>query len=116
MNNENIQQYQLPFKYTNGMFYEFVLVCRDDRFFLTDKGKTYEQLDKIFELEEPDVIKNLVAILKRFNVNKIDNEFLIEIVDWNEDTNIEENAVLSEAIYRLFACVSFMENMSIFYV
>ena len=30
-------------------------------FYLSDEGTTYAELDKIFELEESDVIKNLVA-------------------------------------------------------
>jgi len=114
--NEHIQKYQLPLKYDNGPLYEFALVCRDGKYFLTDQGNTFEQLDKVFELKEPDVIKNLVAILKHFKVNKINDEFLIEITDWDNDTNSEVSKGLAEAKYRLFACISFMERMKIFYV
>ena len=74
-------------------------------------------LDTVFELREQDVIKNLVAILKECKtVHKEENELFIEISQWNGNTDEKENEILNEAIFTLFACITFMENMRIFYV
>jgi type IV secretion system protein VirD4 len=95
--------------------YEFALIKRNNKVFLTDQGKTYKRLDKIFELGERDVIKNLVAILKQYGAKKIGNEFVIEVDFWKDDIDIETSNELNSIKYRLFSCVSFMLNMKIFY-
>jgi len=100
----------------NGDEYEFAFIKRNDAFFLTDQGKTFNRLDNIYELSEPDVIKNLVAILKRYGVKKIDKEFIIKVDSWSDDIDIENTDKLDDVKYRLFSCVSFMLNMIIFYV
>lgn len=113
--NEHIEQYQLPFKHKDGSLYEFALVRKNGINFLTDQGATYKQLDNTFFLDEPDVIMNIVKILKEYKVNKIGNDFLVELVGWDGNTDSEASGVLAEAKYRLFACVSFTERMGIFY-
>ena len=95
--------------------FDFVLVKKGDTVFLSDQGKTLEQLDKIFQLDEPDVIKNLVAILRQYNAGKQGDEFVVKIDNWNGNTNENENEDLKKGILSLFACVSFMLNMKIFY-
>ena len=84
--------------------------------YLTDQGKTLEQLDEIFVLSEPDVAKNLNAILNQYKVSKQGNEFGIKIDSWDRDANAEENEEIKGAKLALFSCVSFMLNMKIFYV
>jgi len=113
-----IGKYTLPRHYHNtGEQYEFVLADEDERILLMDQGRTIEMLDKVFELGEVDVIKNLVAILKEFKiVQKEGRELFIEISPWDGNINERENHVLNEAIFTLFACVSFMDSMKIFYV
>jgi len=97
--------------------YEFVLVNESGKVFLKDQGRTVKALDKVYELREPDVIKNLVAILKKYEiVLKEGYELFIEIDPWDGNTEERENPVLNKAIYTLFACISFMEDMRIFYV
>ena len=100
----------------NDNEYEFAFIKRDDEFFLTDQGKTLKQLDKIFELGEPDVIKNLVAILKQYGAKKVDDEIVIEVDFWKDDMDTEVGDELDDIKYRLFSCISFMLNMKIFYV
>jgi len=100
----------------NDNEYEFVLVKKGEDIFLSDQGKTLTQLNKIFELSEPDVIKNLVAILKQYDVTKQENEFVIKINNWNGNTNKDENEDLNKGLLSLFSCVSFMLNMKIFYI
>jgi len=109
-------KYQLPVKYNDDSFYEFALIQREDRYYLTDQGNTLNELDNIFELSEPDVIKNLLAISKQFGVNKVEKEFTIDIFPWSGNVDERENLELRKSIYELYACVSFMLNMKIFYV
>jgi len=113
-----ISRYPLPRNYHNtGEQYEFILVNENRRILLKDQGRTVRMLDKVFELREKDVIKNLIAILKEYKgVCKEGHELFIEITPWNENIDERENPVLREAIFTLFACISFMDAMRIFYV
>jgi tetratricopeptide (TPR) repeat protein/cellulose biosynthesis protein BcsQ len=108
-----IKTISIPARYY-GIFikYEFALVKQGGKTFLSDRGKTYKMLDKIFELSEPDVQKNLNAIMRRCRVSQYKDEFLIEINPEDEGVELENH----EATYRLFECVSFMDAMRIFYV
>jgi len=123
-NNENIQgtilkRYLFPTSYGDKeeTEVEILLVEKDDGgIYLTDQGKTINVLDKIFELGEPDVIKNLVAILRHYNAKKVGKEIIIELTTWRDNPNEEENNELKEAVYRLFNSLMFMANMKIFYV
>jgi len=95
---------------------EILLVERENIILLTDQGKTMDVLDKIFELGEPDVIKNLEAIMKHYNAKKVRKEIIVEISTWHDNPNEDENSELREAVYRLYSCLMFMANMKIFYV
>jgi len=113
-----IGKYPLPRNYhITEEPYEFSLVEENGKVLLKDQGRTMKMLDKVFELSEKDVIKNLVAILKKYEIVRKDGyELFIEIDPWDGNTDERENAVLKKAIFTLFACVSFMEDMRIFYV
>jgi len=111
---EIIANYQYPS--INKNEYDFVLIKKGENIFLSDQGKTLKQLDEIFELSEPDVIKNLVAILKHYGAIKQGNEFVIKIDNWNGNINEYENNDIKQGLLSLFSCVSFMLNMKIFYV
>jgi tetratricopeptide (TPR) repeat protein len=108
-----IKKISIPARYY-GIFieYEFALVEKGGKTFISDQGKTYKMLDKVFELGEPDVQKNLNAIMRECRVSQYKDEFLIEINPEDEDVKLEDN----EATYRLLECVSFMDTMRIFYV
>jgi len=109
-----IANYQYPTIKDNE--YAFALVRKGEDIFLSDQGKTLQQLDKIFELHEPDVTKNLVAILRQYGAEKQGDEFVIRIDNWNGNEKESENEDIKKAILSLFSCVSFMLNMKIFYV
>ena len=111
---EIIKTYDFPAM--NDEQYEFALVKKGEDVFITDQGKTLEYLDKIFELGEPDVVKNLVAILKQYGAIKIGHEFAIKIENWDGNTSEEDNDELKRKKYAFFSCISFMVNMKIFYV
>lgn len=115
---EIVRKYCFPTKYGDGAEQEFLLVKRNGDILLTDQGRTYVSLDKIFELNEPDVQKNLMAILKQFNIGGAEDssELIIKISSWNDNPNENENDELKEAIFKLYAAISFMDNMKIFYV
>ena len=112
-----IATYPLPREYQRTSEpYEFILVEENGRIFLKDQGKTVKALDRMFELNERDVVKNLLAALKHYEVYKKGRELFVEITPWNGVTDERKNPILNKAIFTLFACVSFMEDMSIFYV
>ena len=110
-------KYQFPIKYDDIIGeIEFAIVEKEGVYYLSDQEKTIAYLDKVFELSEPDVIKNLVAIMKHMGAVKKGDEILIELVDWDNNRDFENSSILKETKYRLFSCVSFMNNMKIFYV
>ena len=95
---------------------EFILVNKNDKFFLSDQGRTYKMLNNIFELKEADVQNNLNAILNECEVLQVNDEFLIELSNFDGNIDLNTNEKLNEAFYRLLECISFMDTMRIFYV
>lgn len=95
-----------PMHKIEGGMYEIYLVRSQAGFALSDEGSTLEALDKIFELGEPDVIKNLVAILKQYGCKKVGKAFQIDCTP--QDIHIKMS--------YLIQAISFMLNMKIFYV
>ena len=97
-----------PMYKIDGGLYEIFLVADNGKFFLSDEGATYAELDKIFELKEPDVIKNLIAILKQYGCRKsqTSNAFIIECTP--QDVHVKMSFLIQ--------AISFMLNMKIFYV
>ena len=93
------------FKIGGGM-YELFLVNENGQFFLSDEGSTYAELDKIFELSEPDVIKNLAAILRQYGCKRVGKNMTVECTP--KDIHIK--------LSYLIQAISFMLNMKIFYV
>jgi hypothetical protein len=97
---------EFPMYKIEGELYKIYLLSKDGMFYLSDEGTTYAELDKIFELNEPDVIKNLLKILKQYGCRKKDTSFVIDCT--LEDIHIKAS--------RLIQAISFMLNMKIFYV
>ena len=96
-----------PMYKVDGGLYKIFFVVENGKFYLSDEGTTYAELDREFELKEPDVIKNIVAILKRYGCRKHpdSNAFTIECT--HEDVHIK--------LSYLIQALSFMLNMKIFY-
>ena len=94
------------YKIDGGMYEIFLVSGGNDTFYLSDEGATITELDKVFELSEPDVIKNLVAILKQYNCKKVGKNITIDCTP--KDINIKMS--------YLIQALSFMLNMKIFYV
>jgi len=95
-----------PMYKIDGGLYEIYLISANNAFYLSDEGTTLAELDKVFELNEPDVIKNLVAILKQYNCKKVGKNITIECTP--KDIHIKMS--------YLIQAISFMLNMKIFYV
>jgi len=97
-----------PMYKIDGGIYKIYLISEDGKFYLSDEGATYAELDKIFELKEPDVVKNLFAILKQYGCRKhqSSNAFTIECT--LQDIHVKMS--------YLIQAISFMLNMKIFYV
>ena len=94
------------YKIDGGMYEIFLVSGGNNTFYLSDEGATIAELDRIFELSEPDVIKNLVAILKQYNCKKVGKNITIECTP--KDIHIKMS--------YLIQAISFMLNMKIFYV
>jgi len=93
-------------KVDDGKLYEIYLIANDGTLYLSDEGATIEELDRIFELSEPDVIKNLVAILKQYGCKKVGKNIVVDCTP--EDIFVK--------VGFLIQAISFMLNMKIFYV
>jgi len=104
--NPMIYAISYPMYKIDGGMYDIYLLAKKDGFYLSDEGATMTELDKIFELGEPDVIKNLVAILKQFNCCRQGNSIVIQCTP--QDIHIK--------LSHLVQAMSFMLNMKIFYV
>ena len=102
----NVHAVSFPMYKIDGGMYEIFLKSDKGRYFLSDEGATIETLDKIFELGEPDVIKNLVAILKQYNCRKVGKAIIVDCTP--KDIHIK--------LSYLIQAISFMLNMKIFYV
>lgn len=105
----NPQKYPIAvpmYKTDSGLYEIYLIVANDGRFYLSDEGATLKELDQIFELSEPDVIKNLVAILKQYGCRKEGNNIVIDCTPKNIHINLS----------YLIQAISFMLNMKIFYV
>lgn len=94
------------YKIDGGMYEIFLVAGGNGTFYLSDEGATIAELDRIFELSEPDVIKNLVAILKQYNCKKVGKNITIDCNP--KDIHIKMS--------YLIQALSFMLNMKIFYV
>jgi len=125
-----IAKYTFPIQYyrsaqTNesNRMYEIALIQRNENYYITDQERTFDSLDATFELDEPDVLKNLVAIMKNFKVNKTGNEFFIELTEWHPPDDMgegseifEKNETLRKAKYIMYSFISFADSMRVFYV
>ncbi|GHU75168.1 hypothetical protein FACS1894188_05420 [Clostridia bacterium] len=96
----------IPMYKLDGEQYSIYLVADNYSYYLSDEGSTITELDKIFELNEPDVIKNLVAILKQYGCKKSGSNIMIDCTPQNVHVQLS----------YLIQCISFMLNMKIFYV
>jgi len=94
------------YKIDGGMYEIYLVSGGNNSFYLSDEGATIAELDRIFELSEPDVIKNLVAILKQYGCKKVGKNITIECTP--KDIHVKMS--------YLIQAISFMLNMKIFYV
>ena len=99
---------KLPMYKIEGGLYQISLLFENGKYYLSDGGATYADLDKIFELKEPDVVKNLIAILRQYGCRRQLSTNSIIIDCTLQDVHIKMS--------YLIQAISFMLNMKIFYV
>jgi hypothetical protein len=85
----------------------FHVIDKDGDFVLTDNGQTLERLDAIFELTEPDVVKNIKASTDYYGIGMKKMKLVLPM-------NLVED--FTEAYLRMFFCVGFLRTMKLFYV
>ena len=98
-----------------------VVLClkqEGENLILTDKGRTREYMDAVFELGEEDVIKNIIAITNECGVSTRDKRLSLELGKSEETDNIKEFIKkLKEKSSKLtISCIGFLTAMKIFYV
>ena len=117
--------FDIPLSYFSGEKYKLSLVVdKIGKYYVTDNGETYKYLDSIFELKEYDVVKNLTAIARIFEKDNLsvvkyghkESENYIRVELKNKESDTEFNSEIELAKYTLVSCVSFMDNMRIFYI
>ena len=116
---EVIKSISIPKEYHNKANdkYEFSHIKMEGQHYLSDQGKTFKMLDEVFELSESDVKRNIDAILKECNVEKIaSNKLIILLPNWDELTPEDQESLIEKVKHILFTCVSFLDTMRIFYV
>jgi hypothetical protein len=84
----------------------FHIVNTDGVFVLTDNGQTLDYMDTIFELTEPDVVKNVKASTNYYGIEMRKLKLALPI-------NSAED--FTEAYLRMLFCVGFLRTMKIFY-
>jgi len=80
---------------------------KDGELFITDKGSTLTILDDIFELSEPDVIKNIDAVLTQYSMHKDGKELVY--------TLLSDVCIITQVL-RYLQGINFLFAMKIFYV
>ena len=75
-------------------------------FTLTDKGRTRTYMDKIFELKENDVIKNIVSTAKYYGISTKNQKLSLESVSIS---------AFHKDYLRMLYCIGFLDTMRIFY-
>ncbi len=94
------------YKIGGGLYQIYLIASGNGSFYLSDEGATIKELDKIFELSEPDVVKNLVAIIKQYGCRKDGDKIVIDCTQKDIHINLS----------YLIQAISFMLNMKIFYI
>ena len=74
---------------------------------ISDIGRTLANLDNIFELKEPDVRKNIMAILKQFRIEPDEGNALTCRIDLTKD--------MMPQIIRYLQGIHFLYGMKLFY-
>ena len=93
--------------YSDQTSIDFDLIRRNETNILTDNGRTLSYLDKVFELTEPDVIKNIRAVTEHNGINMTKQRMAVEIV--TVDDYIEKYP-------KMIFTANFMDRMKMFYV
>ena len=78
----------------------------DDNTIISDTSCTLKNLDDIFEMSEPDVIKNIITIMRDYDMFKI-GASLIYRIDPTKDSSSE--------IWRFLCGIHYLSAMKVFY-
>ena len=100
-------EFELKHKFHGNNKAEVFRIQRlDENVVISDMGSTLANLDDVFELSEPDVIKNIVSILRHYNMVKIGGSFIYRL-DPAKD--------IVPQIWHFICGIQFLYAMKIFY-
>ena len=80
---------------------------KNGMFILTDNGRTRAYMNKIFELQENDVIKNIMAAANYYGISTKDKQLSLTIESMDSD--------FKENFLRMMYCIGFLDTMKVFY-
>jgi len=104
---ENEIEFKLKHSFHGNRIEEvFGIMEIDGKLLLSDKGSTLANLDNIYELSEPDVIKNIMAVLKTYNMYPNNNAFVF---------NIDPSQDVCPQIFHFLQGIHFLYAMKLFY-
>jgi len=107
LQNESRLDFKLKHRFHSNRHEEvFILLKTEDGLCVSDKGSTLANLDAIFELGEPNVIKNIATILKHFNIRKEGNVF---------SCDVDSSKEIVPQILHFLQGIHFLYTMKLFY-
>jgi len=108
LQDESSLEFKLKHSYHGNRVEEIFCIQKiDSGLILSDKGSTLANLDDIFELSEPDVIKNIIAVLRQFSIQKEGIAFTYKI------NSIKD---ITPQILHYMQDIHFLYGMKLFYV
>ena len=107
LQDEKMLEFKIKYHFHSNRKEEiFALQKTEDCLLVSDKGSTLANLDDIFNLSEPDVIRNLVMISKQFNICKSGNVF---------SSSIDLSKEVLPQIMHFLQGIHFMYTVKLFY-
>jgi len=94
------------FQYGDKTDIAIYLTKNGDMLMLSDGGRTRDYINQIFELAERDVIVNILRVTSYYNISTANKGLSLKI------NSIDE---FMAGYQRLFACITFLDAMKIFY-
>jgi len=104
-------------KYGDGSDVVIRITDNENLIMFSDEGRTYDYLNKVFELGEEDVMRNIASIFKEHCI--VSKAKIIELEIELGDESIEPQKFefcIALGIEQMLSCIGFLEAMKLFYV
>jgi hypothetical protein len=106
MNENGMIEFELKYSFYGSKEDVYCIQKLDNHLIISDMGNTLKNLDKVFEIFESEVKKNIFSVLKYYNISAIYNSFVYKL-----DT--EKDIVPQIQLY--LQGINFLYAMKVFY-